>query len=310
MKRALAILGAVLLLGVIFAPAVLAQDGMAHTERVIISTGGDFELPAGEQADVVIVVDGDATIYGDVKTVVTIDGAATIVGARAESIVAIRSTVTLGEGTVVTGDVWRLDAQVHQLGNATVGGGLRDLGAELIGLTVVAAPVLLVMWLGLAIAMIAAGLLAAALAARQLRAAGALISREPVKVVLAAIGGTFLPILVIVGLFITILGAPLAFGILVFLWPLAAFLGYLVAGVWIGDWILGRITPGVVRERPYLAATIGIALLQLIAFWPLLHFVPGFVGYGAVLLLAWRTWESGRPAASPYAGPRPLPVAG
>lgn len=309
MKRILGILGAVLLLGAIGAPAVLAQDGLAQTGRVIISTGGDFELPAGEQADVVIVVDGDATIYGDVKTVVTVDGAATIIGARTESVVAIRSFVTLGEGTVVTGDVWRLDAQVHQLGNAEVGG-LRDLGAELVGLTVVAAPALLVMWLGMAIALIAAGLLAAALAARQLRAAGALISREPAKVVLAAIGGTFLPILVVIGLFITILGAPLAFGILVFLWPLAAFLGYLVAGVWIGDWILGRLTPGVVRERPYLAATIGIGLLHLIAIWPLLHFVPGFVGYGAVLLLAWRTWAAGRPAATPYAGTQPLPVAG
>jgi hypothetical protein len=309
-KQLLGVVGAVILVAGIGAPIVLAQDGTTHTGRVLISTGGDVTIGPNEQADLVVVVNGEVTINGRVNTVVAVDGAATLVGAATETVVAVRSFVTLADGTRVSGDVFRLDSQVLQLGDAEIGGGLRDVGAELLGLGFIVGPVLLLFWLGFAIATIAAGLLAAALAARQVRAAEALISHEPVQTILAAIAATILPVLVIAVLFMTIVGAPLAIGIVLFLWPLVAFVGYLVAGIWVGDWILARLTPGVVRERPYLAAVIGIGLVQLTAVWPLLHFVVTFIGYGAVVLLAWRTFNAGRPATTSVSGAQPLPIAG
>ena len=79
-----------------------------------------------------------------------------------------------------------------------------------------------------------------------MRAAEALISREPLVTFAAGLAATFLPILVIVGLFLTVIGAPLAMGILFGLWPLAAFVGYLVAGIWVGDWL--RCHVGIDRD--------------------------------------------------------------
>jgi sorbitol-specific phosphotransferase system component IIBC len=70
---------------------------------------------------------------------------------------------------------------------------------------------------------------------------------------------------------------------------LAAFIGYLVAGIAIGDWIVGRLSPAVSRERPYLAAVVGLVVLELVGILPLVSAIATLFGYGAVLLLAWRT---------------------
>ena len=99
---------------------------------------------------------------------------------------------------------------------------------------------------------------------------------------------------------VTVIGAPLAFGIAFGLWPLAAFIGYLVAGIAIGDWIVGRLSPGVTRERPYLAAVVGLVVLEVVGILPLVSGIATLFGYGAVLLLAWRTLRAGS-TASPNA---------
>ena len=57
---------------------------------------------------------------------------------------------------------------------------------------------------------------------------------------------------------VTVVGVPLGLGILALVLPALLVAGYLVAGIWIGDMILVRTSPGVVRERPYLAALIGV----------------------------------------------------
>ncbi len=106
------------------------------------------------------------------------------------------------------------------------------------------------------------------------------------------------------------MGAPLGLGILFGLWPLTAFLGYLVAAIWIGDWILRRTSPGTVRERPYLAAVIGILIMQLLAIIPFVSGIASLFGFGAVLLLAWRTFRQGGVPAASVADPgAPAPLA-
>jgi uncharacterized protein with beta-barrel porin domain len=88
MRRLVAI-AAVAAVFLFLLPAALAAEptdpALAHTGRVLISTGGDITLPAGDQADAVIVVDGTATIEGTVNTVVVVDGSAILTGARTPS---------------------------------------------------------------------------------------------------------------------------------------------------------------------------------------------------------------------------------
>jgi hypothetical protein len=297
MRKLLGLGGALVLALGILVPAALAADtALPHTGRVLISVQGDVSVPAGEHADVVVVVNGHAAISGEVNTIVVIDGSADLSGARTESIVAVRSPVTIGAGSVVLGDVMTVDSLVKQVGNAQVQGTVRDMAADLTGFGLFLASALILLWIGSAIAAAAAGLLLAGIAARQVRAAEALISHEPGQTLLAALVGVVVPLIAVLALFVTIVGAPLGAGILFGLWPLAGFLGFLVAGIWIGDWILGRMSPTVVRERPYLAAVIGIAILEIAGIFPLLPFVAGLFGYGAVVLLAWRTFRGPRVA--------------
>ena len=134
--------------------------------------------------------------------------------------------------------------------------------------------------------------------------------REPLLTAGVGLIGLFLPIVLLVVLTATVIGAPLAFGIAFGLWPLAAFLGYLVAGIAIGDWIVGRLSPGVTRERPYLAAVVGLLVLELVGIVPLVSGIATLFGYGAVLLLAWRTLRSQPTASTPAFSSNPLPNPG
>jgi hypothetical protein len=309
MRRILVLPVLLLVAWLVFVPSTLAVDPtLPHNGRVIVSTQGDVNVPAGEHVDAVVVVGGTATIAGEVNSVFVVDGNANLTGARIESVVAVRSPVTVGPGTVVLGDVMKLDSIVTRIGDAQIEGGIRDIGVDVAGVGFFLGPAVVLMYVGFAIAAIAAGLLLAGIAARQVRAAEQVISREPVQVLLVGILGLFLPILVAIALFVTIVGAPLGVGILIGLWPLAAFIGYLVAGIWIGDWILRRMSAAQTRERPYFAAVIGLIVLEVVGIWPFLPMIATLFGYGAVFLLAWRTlrWRGLETPALSNRAPAPL----
>ena len=90
---------------------------------------------------------------------------------------------------------------------------------------------------------------------------------------------------------VTIIGAPFGLAILLMVWPAAAFAGYLVAGIWIGEWLLYR--GDLPRpERPYMASVLGLIVLQIIGLVPFVTPIASLFGFGAVLLLAWRTFDS------------------
>lgn len=307
-QRPLAMLLGVVVALFMLAPLAFAAEEMAHTGRVLISTGGDVTLPAGEQADVVLVTSGTAHVAGDANTVVIIDGAADLTGATVETIVVVRGDVVVDGSSTVLGDVMTLDATTTIDSAAVIGGQIRDLAPDIAGIGFVLGPALVLLYLGFALAAIAAALLLAGLAARQVRRAETLIRREPLLTVGIGVLGLILPIVLLVVLTATVIGAPLAFGIAFGLWPLAAFLGYLVAGIAIGDWILGRLSPAVTRERPYLAAVVGLVTLEVIGIVPLVSAIATLFGYGAVLLLAWRTLRSdttGSPVHISHVAPAP-----
>jgi hypothetical protein len=313
MKRLAGIATAMLLSLVLFVPVALAADPFPHTGRVLVSTRGDVTLPAGEHADVIVVVNGTATIRGQVNTIVVVDGAADLLGARTETLVAVRSPVELGPGTVVQGDVMTVESTVHRTGSGQVQGQTTDMAAALVGIGAVLAPALFLLWIGFGLATIVAGLLLAGLAARQVRAAEGLISQEPVLTLAAGILGAIVIPIVAFLLIASLIGAPLGIGILLEALPLVAFVGYLIAGIWLGELVLQRTSPERVRERPYLAAFIGVLILQAVAVVPVLAIVTMFAslfGFGALLLLSFRTLRSHTVSTTSVAGPMPAPVAG
>jgi hypothetical protein len=305
--------GALILGSGLFVPAVLAAGPLPETGRVLISTEGDISLPAGEHADVVVVVNGKADIRGEVNTLVVVQGTATLTGARLETVVAVRSEVEVAAGTVVYGELQRLDSAVHQTGNPQLQGGIVDLSARLVDVGRFVGPALLMLWFGFALSTIVAGLLLAGLAARHVRAAEQLISREPVA---SGATGLIAAIAIPIGailLFATVIGAPLGFGILFVALPLVAFGGYLVIATWLGDWILGRLAASTrPRERPYLAVVTGVIVLGAIGLVPVLGIVVAIAslfGFGAVILLALRTLTTGTSAVNGIGQPMPAPTA-
>lgn len=301
MKRLL-ILAAVAFATVAFVPTALAVEPMAHTGRVLVSTQGDVTIPDGDRADVVVVLQGTANISGDVNTLVVVDGTAILEGARIETVVAVRSQVEVGEGTVVLGEVKRLDSVVHQTGNAEIQGGITDLATMFVEMGAVLAPALIMIWVGFGLAMFVAGLLVAGLAARQVREAERLISTEPLPTFLTGLVSLIVVPIGAIVLFASLIGAPLAAGVLFQVLPLMALAGYLVAAIWIGDSVLPRLSNGPHRERPYLASVIGVVILGLLGLVPVLGIVVvifSLLGFGALIRLG---IQALRGAPTAYAG--------
>jgi hypothetical protein len=291
MRRFLAPLAALLLLLAIV-PAALAADGEAiHTGRVLISAGGDITLPAGDEADALVVMNGTATVEGTANLVLVIDGTATVRGATLENLVVIRGDASLDGSTKVLKDVRTFDATVTQAPGTQVGGTVGGLETDVVGFAWFLAAAAIVFWIGTAIVTLLVALLLAALAAKQVRAAGSLISREPGKTALIGFLSLFvIPILAVL-LMVTIVGIPAGIALLLFVWPVLAFIGYLVAAIWIGEFLVGRSSPGAERQRPYLAAVVGVVVAAILGFVPLLTFVISLFGLGAVVLAGWRVFR-------------------
>ncbi len=291
MRRLLALLGALILVLVLVPAVALAQDSLPHSGRVLISTQGDVTLPAGEQADAVIVINGTADISGTVGFLLVVDGHAVTHGATLENILVVRSSAELDATTHVLNDVRTYDSSVVQAPGARVDGSVGGIEGNLVGFAWFFAAAAIVLWIGFAIATLVAALVLAALAARQVRAAGALISHEPWKTAIIGFLSLFaIPILAVLAM-VTLVGIPVGIALLIFVWPTLAFIGYLVAAIWIGEWLLGRSSPRVVRDRPYLAAVVGVFAAGILGFIPIFTFVISLFGLGSVILAGWRVFR-------------------
>ena len=300
MKRLLLIIATVAILMGLAAPTVLAADPGEHNGQVLMAFNGNVTVPAGEVADAVFVTNGTATIAGDVKSVVVLSGTAVLQGGTIENVFVTSGTVTIGAGTTISGDVRTLDATVTQDPTAVVGGTVRAADADLIAFGAAIVPLIVLFFLGFALVTIVAALALAALAARQVRNAEALISQEPAETFVFGLAGLVIVPLGAILAMATIIGLPLGLAILLMVWPAAAFAGYLVAGIWIGEWLLYR--GGTHRpERPYLASVLGLIVLQVAAIVPFVVPIASLFGFGAVLLLAWRTFRQhgGSPVVAP-----------
>jgi hypothetical protein len=305
LMRATVLAGALLAIG---APVVMAQDDTSLGDRleqvgegVLVGVRDDVSLAAGETADAVVVIQGDAEILGDAKGVVAIDANVAIRGtANVDDLFAIGGTLTVDAGATVD-EVMYLDTTLD-IAPGTVTEPLRDIRTDLTGalgwIAVAFAAFLFVMWIGFGLATLIWGLLMIAFGTSQARRTAWLIGNHPFKVLGAGILAVIVPWIVFVLLSVTIIGIPLAFG-LALAWGLVVFLGYLVAGLWIGERVLRSSRNS---ARPYGAVFVGVLILLLLSWIPFVTFIATWFGLGAVTMAGWRVLRGGRGAPPPAYG--------
>jgi hypothetical protein len=286
-----------------FAAPAAAQDGDGHFDgRVLVSVNGDLTLAAGDEAEVVVVVDGDARIEGTAKVVTVVNGTATLAGGTVTTLAIVNGDAQIGAGSTVTGDVVELRSTVVVDPAATVGGQVRSMTTDLAGIGIAIGLLGLLAWIAFTIVAWAAGLALAAFGARQVRRAEWLISSEPIRTFAAGLALLCLPPIIAVLLLVTVVLAPVGVVLLLFVWPTLMFLGWLVASTWIGEWVLrisGRPAP---ERRPYLGVTIGLIVATILSIVPLVGAVIALFGMGAVTLSGWRTLRQGEATVPPAAG--------
>ncbi len=316
MRRLFTVAATVAILILALAPAALAADTVTWTGRgAILSVDGTVDVPAGQTVDAVVVVNGTATIEGSVNSIVVIHGTATLTGATANHLLVVDGTANLGPGTTVNGDISTLRGDILRDASAVVTGRTTALDANLAALALAIIPVLIVLTVGFYVAMVVAGLALAAFGARQTRTAEALITRKPGQTLAAGLIATIaLPIFFGI-VTLTVIGAPIGLAMLLVGLPLLAFVGWLVAAVWVGDWLLGR--RGTLEPvHPYRAAVLGVVVLAIVGILPFVSVIATLFGVGAVVLAVWGGFRPETPVPAPVnpAGPtgwtEPYPTAG
>jgi hypothetical protein len=284
------------LIAIAFAMAALpasvsAQSPDEEDEGFVMRVDGDVVIGADERVNTVVVINGDLTLEGTVTDfVLVIEGNALVSGNVG------------GDLTVISGDIELTSTAVVDNVNSVRGDFVRAQGATVTGdvherdnfrfFWGIAGIFSILFWVGMTVTMIVAALVFAHFGARQLTNAATTMTGDIVNAIIGAVflwvGGPLLAFLA----FITVIGIPVGIGILVFLLPALGFLGYLVAGTRLGTFLLGfggREQTG----RPYLAAALGMLLLQLLVLVPV---------FGALAALLAGAWGAGALAFNIYHG--------
>ncbi len=285
-------------------PASAYADDGGLDKGFVLRVDGDLYIGPDESVESAVVINGRAVIEGRIKeTLVIINGDVVLIGSVGEDVVIISGDIELGASARVAQDVVLIDANLLQASGSVIGGEVKnefDISIQWWELAVFS----VLVWLGMTIVLVVAGLLFAAIGGRQLAGAADLLTSDAAFSILAAVvTWVALPIAAVLVLF-SVVGIPLGLSVLLFFLPAVGFLGYLVAAARLGGLLLGLVNFQSERERPYLAVVIGLVILQLLLFVPvfgwLVAFVAGLWGSGGLALYAWRAWRgSSAPTAAP-----------
>ena len=286
---------------------VLLAPGVAYAQArgddgLLLRAGGNVTLAADETVETLIVLDGNALILGTARDVIVIGGDVELTDARVDNLFVASGNATLSGSTVVAEDVRIVDGELTRGAGVSVQGSVIE-GGE-VGLGVAFGVISVLIYLGITVAVIVLGLAIAAVAGRQATAAGRAITEETAQVVLAAVVLVIAVPIAGVAALATVIGIPTGLMVLVMVLPAVAVIGYVVAGIRLGQIVLGRArseTASGDGAHPYLAAVVGIGLLQAVGWVPVIGFLVAAIasaaGAGGLGLLAWRAFRA-RPAAA------------
>jgi hypothetical protein len=291
-----------------------AQDpDIDEDDGLLLRINGDVRVAEGETESNVVVIRGDLVVDGRVRDQIwVINGDAVIgdTGVVDGDINIIRGDLSLAGGSRVN-DVTLYDSDIDREQGATVDGDIsRENGIQW---GFAATAFWIYVWLSMTAAVVLAGLIFAAVGGSQLtRASYALTSDAAMSILAAVVIWIGAPLLAVLA-FVTLVGIPFAIGVLLVALPALWFLGYIVSGVRIGLAITrrGAEDPDATDVHPYLAALVGLLILQIIALIPVLGWIivilAGVYGAGGLALIAARGFRGGgtRPAEQ-----EPAPSAG
>jgi hypothetical protein len=304
MKRLLSIV-ALLLAVVVLSAGSMTQPSTASGEAdLLLRVQGPIAVAAGDVASTVVVIRHDADIQGTVaRDLVVINGTARIRGTVQGNVTVANGRLELFPGARVGQQALLYRSTFSSAPGSEVVGGIH----EEVGISFARAA--WYFWLGFTLLVIGAGLAYAFLAERSLEGASRLILAQPGRCVLSALAVVIgLPVFAFL-LVLTGIGIPLGIGVVLFVLPAVAFLGYLVAGASLGHLAL-RTAPES-TNNPYVAVTAGLLALQGVALIPalggLLALLASQLGAGALAYRVWRR-KRGRRLARPAAAERLQPA--
>jgi hypothetical protein len=287
MNKMLVILATVVLAAL--PSAALAQEPDDDGD-LLIRINGDVTVGPGETVGSVIVIDGNVVIEGtvtdsvlviegDVRVSGTIENDLAVIsgsadlqaGSSVDNVSLVRSDLTRAEGATVTGDIDERD-------DFRIASGVLALFS-------------VIFWLAMTVAVIVAGLVFAAVGGKQLLSSAETMTGDAVNTILGIVFVWLaLPILAVIAI-VTVVGLPLGLGIFFFLMPALWFLGLIVAGTRLGTAIV-QASGRQAGVHPYLAAFVGLLILQLLILVPILGaivtFLAGVWGAGALAVTAFR----------------------
>ena len=276
------------------------------------AVGGDIQVTAAVDRNATItggkiVLDSTAAIG---QNAYFFGGDVQIKGAVREGVLASGGSVTL-DG-VVGRDVEISGGELHVGPNARIAGNLRyrvapkkvhiDPAARITG-TISALPVSSgfgrweVFWM---LGFLLVGAVVVTLLPRFLAGAAEIIPQRPIRAAIVGLCFAILVPLAIILLAITRIGIPLAV-LATAAYVVVAFLWSVPFSVWLGRRILGARGP-TGSQRLLVAFLVGGVILQLVGIIPIIGFVvmmiTGIIGFGTIVLQAWRSRREGATLAS------------
>ena len=265
-----------------------ADDGKQEDNGLMMRITGDVTIARDQTVGAVVVIDGTATIDGTVTdSLVVINGTAIVNGTVQDDITVISGTLDLRSGAHVA-SVNLISSDLIRADGVTVAGAIDQRDGIEVPAGLLAALSIYV-WVAMTLAVVVAGLAFAAIGGRQLNEASRLFTGEPSATLIGAVSFWVIAPLLAFAAILTLVGIPLGLAVLVFVLPVAWFLGFIVAGAALGKLILHR---GDDTGRPFAAVTLGIVLLQLGVIIPivgaLVALLAGVWGAGALAYMAYR----------------------
>lgn len=288
LRGALRLLGLVVLL-VFFLPAsVAAAQTNDDDDGFVLQVNRPVTVAADEVMSGVVVFSDDAIVDGRVADILwVVDGNATVKGQVGGDVLIVNGTLNLESGATVK-NVTLVRSEMTRADGATITGDLNER-SEFVSFGWGASIFSFVFWIGTTIVILLAGLAFVALGGRHLTETALTMTAKPVEsAVTALVTWIALPILGVLAM-ITLIGIPLGLVIFLVLMPLLLLMGYIVAGQRLGIWLADRANMQVNR---YLPVIVGLLALQIIGLMPvlggLLIGLAVFVGSGALVYHLYR----------------------